>query len=311
MNKSELIEKIKKLLALSDSSNPNEAAIALLRAQKLMEKYKIESAELNLGNDIGEIMLKPLSALTTQTCMNLLLSIIKKAFGIESVLHTSSSKVKTVSLIGPSDLLECCEYIFTVLSRQAATAIGNYTSTIESEVLVETFQNRRLLLSIEQYVPVFYRIALEPFVSYLPGLCTAINSTDTPSDFNFIKKFSKLFKDARNEAYKQLPEWRVAELKRIFSSKVKDKKNAFIFGYFKSKEKKIAEYALTQEQNCSIASYIENKYSGVIKARKHYLSSSQAAIDSYQKGVNEGSKVTLNSAIKDRAPMMAAVELKI
>ena len=42
MNKSELIEKIKKLLALSDSSNPNEAAIALSRAQKLMEKYKIE-----------------------------------------------------------------------------------------------------------------------------------------------------------------------------------------------------------------------------------------------------------------------------
>mgnify|MGYP003589530053 CR=1 FL=1 len=41
MTKEELITRIKKLLALSDSSNPNEAAIALSRAQKLMQQYHI------------------------------------------------------------------------------------------------------------------------------------------------------------------------------------------------------------------------------------------------------------------------------
>ncbi|MBP5244190.1 MAG: DUF2786 domain-containing protein, partial [Succinivibrio sp.] len=284
MNKRELIEKIKKLLALSDSSNPNEAAIALSRAQKLMEKYKIESADLNLGSDIGEIMLKPLSALTTQTSMNLLLSILKKAFGIDSVLHTANSKVQTVSLIGPSDLLECCEYIFTVLSRQAAAAIGNYTSTIECEVLVDTFKTPILLLSIEQHVPVFYRIALEPFVMSVQILSEKTDLPETKVDFNYLKKISKSFKDARNEAYKHLPDWRVTELKRIFSSKVKEKKNAFILGYFKSIEKKISEYALTEKMENSITAYISHNYPDLAQTRKHYISSSRAALDAYQKG---------------------------
>ena len=37
MTKEELIVKIKKLQAMSESSNPNEAAMALSRIQKLME----------------------------------------------------------------------------------------------------------------------------------------------------------------------------------------------------------------------------------------------------------------------------------
>ena len=37
MTKDQLLEKIKKLLALSNSSNPHEAATALLRAQKSIQ----------------------------------------------------------------------------------------------------------------------------------------------------------------------------------------------------------------------------------------------------------------------------------
>ena len=54
MIKEELIDKIKKLLALADSSNPNEAAVALSRAQKLMERYNIEAVDLKIENDISE-----------------------------------------------------------------------------------------------------------------------------------------------------------------------------------------------------------------------------------------------------------------
>ena len=93
MTKAELIEKIKKLLALSDSSNPNEAAVALSRAQKLMEKINIESKEVNSENGIDEIKLKTLSSINTQIIMSKLLNIIRKAFGIEFILHTTNSKV--------------------------------------------------------------------------------------------------------------------------------------------------------------------------------------------------------------------------
>lgn len=43
-SKSEMIEKIKKLLALSKSSNQHEAELAARRASELMEKYQISSA---------------------------------------------------------------------------------------------------------------------------------------------------------------------------------------------------------------------------------------------------------------------------
>lgn len=41
-----LIEKIKKLLALSESSNENEAKIAMLKAQELLAKYKLSMKEI-------------------------------------------------------------------------------------------------------------------------------------------------------------------------------------------------------------------------------------------------------------------------
>lgn len=50
MTKEELIVKIKKLQAMSESSNPNEAAMALSRIQKLMETYSLEASDLDEGS---------------------------------------------------------------------------------------------------------------------------------------------------------------------------------------------------------------------------------------------------------------------
>ena len=44
LTKSEVIEKIRKLLALSQSSNQYEAGLAARRASELMEKYEVESS---------------------------------------------------------------------------------------------------------------------------------------------------------------------------------------------------------------------------------------------------------------------------
>ena len=48
MNKKEVIEKIKKCLALSKSANQHEAATALRQAQALMEKYNIDADDAEL-----------------------------------------------------------------------------------------------------------------------------------------------------------------------------------------------------------------------------------------------------------------------
>ena len=47
-----IVDKIRKLLALSKSSNPNEAAIALQKATQLMEEYQIKNIDLIPEQDV-------------------------------------------------------------------------------------------------------------------------------------------------------------------------------------------------------------------------------------------------------------------
>lgn len=50
MNHAEALEKAKKLLRLSQSSNPHEAALAASRAQEIIDRFKIESISLELDD---------------------------------------------------------------------------------------------------------------------------------------------------------------------------------------------------------------------------------------------------------------------
>jgi len=52
-NNEKILDKLKKLLALSKSDNPHEAALALQRARKLMDTFGITAEDIVL-NDIGE-----------------------------------------------------------------------------------------------------------------------------------------------------------------------------------------------------------------------------------------------------------------
>jgi hypothetical protein len=54
MTYEEALSKAVKLLRLSQSSNPNEAALAASRAQEIIDRYKIESVALNYAQANGE-----------------------------------------------------------------------------------------------------------------------------------------------------------------------------------------------------------------------------------------------------------------
>lgn len=60
MTRDEVLDKIRKLYALAGSTNPNEASAALAAADALVQKYRVEQAELgerpkfSLGSDIVE-----------------------------------------------------------------------------------------------------------------------------------------------------------------------------------------------------------------------------------------------------------------
>lgn len=53
-NREKTIEKIRKLLALANSSNENEASNANAQAQKLISKFQIEQAEIDSGNKVKQ-----------------------------------------------------------------------------------------------------------------------------------------------------------------------------------------------------------------------------------------------------------------
>ena len=117
MTKGELITRIKKLLALSDSSNPNEAAIALSRAQKLMQQYHIEMSELE-DSVISERVIETVRGMKNIKHISQIGHILTKVLGVEFIYHTNLyGTVNKVNMIGPKDRLESCEYIFVILTR--------------------------------------------------------------------------------------------------------------------------------------------------------------------------------------------------
>ena len=78
------LEKIKKLLNLAKSPNPNEAAVALSRAQAMMRKH---------GFEIGDVMLSEVGSTTTlvdkinpPSWVLRLLKVVDDVFGVTHVL---------------------------------------------------------------------------------------------------------------------------------------------------------------------------------------------------------------------------------
>jgi hypothetical protein len=59
-----IIEKVKKLLALSESSNENEAQLAMMKAQEILAKYKLSLREVKEFKKINSKIIKSVSDVT-------------------------------------------------------------------------------------------------------------------------------------------------------------------------------------------------------------------------------------------------------
>jgi hypothetical protein len=105
--------KIKKLFALSASSNPSEAAAALEKAQELMREYSvtIDPAELlNLGH--AEVNTGSLGK-TAPSHETRLINAIARAFGCRCAYGTRSGNYwrKSHEFIGPEHRVQIASYI--------------------------------------------------------------------------------------------------------------------------------------------------------------------------------------------------------
>lgn len=130
-----ILEKIKKLMALTKSSNANEAANALSKAQALMAKYQIDQDEVKLI----DIEHAKSGLLDRQTPMNydaLLIKTIANAFTVKPLVDYAMDgrfnlKAQIV-FIGTSPQPELAAYCFDVVYRQLKSARTAYTKSLNN-----------------------------------------------------------------------------------------------------------------------------------------------------------------------------------
>ena len=123
-----IISKIKKLLALSKSPNPNEAASALKMAQELMAEYKIGQADAG-GIDIGEETAPTARRKKTPQYEIKLIAGIAAAFGCEVIYHPMPAK-HVWRFIGLRHRAQVAAYISQVLIRKLRKARAEYVKTL-------------------------------------------------------------------------------------------------------------------------------------------------------------------------------------
>jgi hypothetical protein len=123
--RAKMIEKIKKCLALSSSSNEHEAASALRQARKIMEAYSISSIEIEAGQ-AEEWRSMSRSRSTPALWETELVNRLANAFGCE-VLFASGPGIW--QFVGCGGNPEIVQYAFDVLYRQILRARRQYIKT--------------------------------------------------------------------------------------------------------------------------------------------------------------------------------------
>lgn len=125
MEKSRIIDKIKKCLALSRSANEHEAAAALRQAQKLMQQHRIEMSDVEMST-IAESTIAASVKRSPPMWENNLMFDIAKAFGCDVIFGTRIIGRADWVFIGGASEVEVAKYAADVLARQAMGARRKY-----------------------------------------------------------------------------------------------------------------------------------------------------------------------------------------
>ncbi len=151
MSREEAILKIKKCLALSKSSNENEAATALRMAQSLMREFQVDPDLL----DIIEASCESKATKTPQAWEASLVMTIARAMQCKPIFSTGSSSwgIKASwTFIGVDPAPEVASYTFDVLYRQVIRSRKSFIETTLKRVTVKKNKVARADLFCEGWV---------------------------------------------------------------------------------------------------------------------------------------------------------------
>lgn len=127
MEKESIIKRVVKCLELAGSSNPNEAASALRKAQELMAAHNISSEEI-LAAQVTEKRVTSGRTSRPPVWMGMLITMVAKAFACEpiSIRRFGSGQI---AFVGIDPAPELAGYVFTVLRRQITKDRAEFRKT--------------------------------------------------------------------------------------------------------------------------------------------------------------------------------------
>ncbi|UJZ95028.1 DUF2786 domain-containing protein [Photobacterium damselae subsp. damselae] len=129
-----VLDKIKKLLRLAASSNQYEAALALSRAQKLMQTNGIQASDPRLAGVQETITKSRFKSRQITLYVNNLIGTISGAFGCEAIVRVSMFDGIGVVFIGHGERPEVASYVYDVLERKLSAARKEYIAGLSNRM---------------------------------------------------------------------------------------------------------------------------------------------------------------------------------
>ncbi len=124
MENSPIIEKIKKLLALANSSNEHEAALAAGHAQRLLSEHNLAMADIEATHKPDKAdKVETAVSKTLPKWMRHLSAGVSSAFDCQAIHHPATGKM---TFIGVGADVQIAAYTFTYLDRTVRKLCGTY-----------------------------------------------------------------------------------------------------------------------------------------------------------------------------------------
>lgn len=124
MEKTPIIEKIKKLLALANSSNEHEAALAASHAQRLLSEHNLAMADIEAAHKSDKAgKVETTVSKTLPKWLRHLSAGVSTAFDCQAIHHPSTGKM---TFIGVGVDVQIAAYTFTYLDRTVRKLCSTY-----------------------------------------------------------------------------------------------------------------------------------------------------------------------------------------
>lgn len=123
-----ILEKIRKLLRLGQSPNPNEAALALSRAFELARKHQIDLESVNLDDEEIERYLLRIGA-RLQFERKLILNLVKRFFRVKII-----ACLPNVAFIGRQTDIAIAHYVHDYLLRALRAGVRDYQAEVRRKL---------------------------------------------------------------------------------------------------------------------------------------------------------------------------------